>query len=144
MPDATKGKLTVADLLRAQAGDDYNPLQALAVGAGAATQSGLDQAKHAYLLARLGLANRWQGPEAADAIRGTIGELLQRRTEDARLYQPLREARPYSTAIGEAIPAFTAGRGTGGAAMRWNAGGAMLEDLAPQTIGQMFAAIRSY
>lgn len=138
MPDATKGSgLTLADLWRAQAAD-YGPLEAGLIGAGAAAQSGIDQAHQAYLLARLGLANRWQGEEAANAIRVRIGDLLRERGDNGKLYQPLREARPYSTGIGEAIPAYTLGRAAGSSALRWNVGTAALEDLAP-TVGRMLA-----
>jgi hypothetical protein len=90
---------------------ENGPLDALAISAGAAADSGIDQAKRAYLMARLGLAYRWQGPEAEAAIQRQIAELDAERIEKGRLYEPLRRAYPFTTTGGEAVPAFMFGRG---------------------------------
>lgn len=134
-----KSDRTVGDLLKTQAREDYNPIQAAAIGAGAASQSGLDQLQQAYLLARLGIAQKWQGDEAAAPFRQRIGDLMQDQGDRAALYQPLKQAQPYATGIGEAAPSFALGRGAGASALRWNMGTTALEDLAPATIGRLFA-----
>lgn len=117
--------------------DEYGPFQAATIGAGAAAQSGLSQIEHAYLLAMLGLTQKWQGEEAAQPYRARIGDLLRSRQDEAALYAPLRQARPYATGIGEAIPAYVLGRGAGAGAMRYNTGQAFIENTAPLTVRQL-------
>jgi hypothetical protein len=123
---------------------EYGPLSALAVGSGAVAQDGLHQLRRAYLLARLNLARRWQGEEAAQVYRGRVADLMSEATENSRLYAPLRQASPYATAIGEAIPSFVAGRGAGVSALQFNAGRAVIDDVAPPTVRQWFSSLRKY
>lgn len=106
---------------------ENGPLDAFLIGAGAATDGVMDQAKRAYLLARLGLAGRWQGPEAEQVYRAKLAALAADRGENARLYQPLKAAYPFTVGAGEALPAFVAGRGQGMNILKFDTGRTALD-----------------
>lgn len=108
----------------------YGPLDAFLIAGGAATDSALDQAKRAYLLARMSLAGRWQGPEAMAEQRSRLEALEIEQADKARTYQPMREAHPFATSAGEAMPAFTAGRGSGLPSLQFNMARTLIDQLA--------------
>jgi hypothetical protein len=125
---------------------DYGPWDALMISSGAATQSAMDQARRAYLLARISLAGRWQGPEEVAQHRAELKAMEAQRAENDRLYQPLRDAYGMTTAAGESFPAFVAGRGNGLSTLRFNVGRALLDETARDsvTLQQLANGLRAY
>jgi hypothetical protein len=123
---------------------EYGPIGSLMIGAGSATDSGLEQVKRAYLMARLGLAGKWQGPEAEAALLKRLTDLDAERLENRRLYAPMRQAHGYATAIGEAVPAFAFGRARGVPALQYNMGSAAVNDLAPVSLRDLALKLRGY
>lgn len=123
----------------------YNPLQAGMIGAGAATDSAINQTKQLFQRGAGALAGRSADPAMqaeAERMRALSAQTGQQMQDAGQLYEPLREAFPYSTAIGEAAPAAVPG---GMAAVRsaagFNAGRAYLEDLAKATQSARLAAL---
>ena len=113
---------------------EYNPLQAGLIAAGAATDSGINQAKRAFQQGTAALAGMSSNPvmQAAGARMHTLSEQTkQQMHENAALYKPLREAYPYMTAVGEAVPAAVpGGLPVFGTQAAFNLGRAYLDEVA--------------
>lgn len=123
----------------------YNPLQAATIGAGAAATAGVNQLKQLYQQGVGALAGRSNDPTMqAEAARMRVlaDQTRQQGQEEAQLYQPMQEAFPYATGLGEAAPAVVPG---GMAAMRsaagFNAGRAYLDEMARATKSAQLAAL---
>lgn len=99
---------------------EYNPAEAFLISAGAASESAVDQAMKAYYFGRGTFADKWQTPEEAAKHRAMMDTISARMNDNAELYEPLRQAYPYTTRAGETVPAFTAGLGPGAFALRSN------------------------
>lgn len=118
---------------------DYGLLDAFLISAGAAASAAKNQAMR-------------KGMSAAELLSGLVGnasweewaaleraEAERRLAEEARLYEPMRQAFPYVSAIGETLPASVLGlRGMGGQ-MNFNLGRAALEQTAPD--GSLFSRL---
>jgi hypothetical protein len=120
--------------------DEYGPLDAALIGSGAAAQRAVDQARRIYYFMGANMADKWQGPGAGDPYRAQGAEIASQAANEARIYDVLRQARPYSTGLGEALPAFALGRGQGLGASLNNAGSALL--LENPSIYRLLAGIR--
>lgn len=113
---------------------DYNPVTAALVGAGASASQGLGQLRQGIELGAGTIAEKLGMPEAAAQWQQGADDTRSAMLDDAALYQQMRDAHPYATAVGEALPAAIP---AGGAAMRsaamWNAGAQGVKDLAAAT-----------
>lgn len=154
-PEGHKGSLRAAllaawDQVMGKAGHpleaQYGPLQAATVGAGAATNSAIDQLKHKFQTGAAGLASVAGNQAEAERMRALAAQTGQQMGDEAALYEPMREAYPYATAIGEAAPAMTAPAILGQAA--FNVGRTYLGDVAQASgndyLMRLAAALRKY
>lgn len=98
---------------------EYNPLQAANIGAGAASMSGINQLKQLFQSGSGALAQAGGMPEEAARMRELAAQTGQQNQDAGALYEPMQQAYPYATAIGEATPAMVPG---GMAAFRTQAG----------------------
>lgn len=105
------GKPTLRELLSRNydAVMGYGPVSASLVGAGAATNALVNGMKQKFQRGAAGLANLGGNQAEAERMRALAAQTAQEQAEASNLYQPMREAFPYATAIGEAAPAITTG-----------------------------------
>jgi len=112
---------------------EYNPMQAALIAAGAATDSGLNQVKRAFRRGAAALTGMSSNPamqKEAARMRTLADETTQEIQQAGALYQPLKEAFPYSTAIGEALPAAPAGLQAVGTQAGFNIGREYIDEIA--------------
>lgn len=109
---------------------DYDPAQAVLIGAGAAMSAGMDQIGRVGNLGLSGVADRWGFNDFAAARRADAEAIAQRRAEESRLYAPMRDAFPYATGFGEALPAAIGGPASAQAAIHFNMGREYLGEIA--------------
>jgi hypothetical protein len=88
---------------------EYGPLDALLIGAGAATDSAIDQSILRALAGAEILSGGvgYRGGEDWAAIERTRRRAEM--AENARLYEHMRRAFPYLTSAGESLPAIAGG-----------------------------------
>lgn len=102
--------------------DPTTPISAFTVGAGAATNSALQQLIQAYYMLRSGVADKWEEPGAGDKYRDQIKAIRQQAADEVELYRSLKKEHPFATVAGEAMPAFAGGVRNGLSALKFNAG----------------------
>lgn len=87
----------------------YGLLDAALIGAGHTTNNMLSQLQRGYYTARRNLGDAFRSPETVREYQAELERLRREQQENARLYRPLTEAYPTTTAIGETLPSFLYG-----------------------------------
>jgi hypothetical protein len=89
----------------------YGPVDAGLIAAGRSMSNAVDQTKAGYYTAQRNMSDALNNPAAVNSYQASLDELNSNRANETQSYNPLTVAYPYTTAIGESLPAIAGGVG---------------------------------